>query len=323
MRVGMTYDLRETYLAEGYTPEETAEFDGPDTIEGIESALRRLGFETERIGHVRALVNALASGRRWDLVFNIAEGLHGAAREAQVPCLLDAYRIPYVFSDPWVLSLCLRKAATKQAVRIAGIPTADWAVVSGERDFDDIALRFPLFVKPEGEGTGKGISPASVALTPAALKEEALRLLARHGQPVLVEALLPGREFTVGIVGTGPRARVLGVMEVLYRDGVEAVYSYETKGRYEERVDYHLATGPEADECADYALEAWRILGCRDGGRLDFRQDAAGTPCFLEANPLAGLNPAHSDLPILCRLLGIPYDQLLGWIMESAVERLA
>ncbi|MBX6321056.1 MAG: D-alanine--D-alanine ligase, partial [Rhodospirillaceae bacterium] len=123
MRIGLTYDLREAYLAAGYGEEETAELDSIETVEAVEGVLRRRGFETDRIGSVRDLAARLVAGDRWDLVFNFAEGLHGIGREAQVPALLDAWRIPYTFSDPLVLSLTLHKGMTKRVVRDAGIPT--------------------------------------------------------------------------------------------------------------------------------------------------------------------------------------------------------
>ena len=104
MRIGLTYDLRADYLALGYCEEETAEFDRDETVQAIEASIRRLGHTTERIGNVFRLTEALARGDRWDLVFNIAEGMRGFGREAQVPALLDAYGIPYTFSDPLVMA---------------------------------------------------------------------------------------------------------------------------------------------------------------------------------------------------------------------------
>ena len=122
MKIGLTYDLRSEYLKMGYSELETAEFDRDDTIEAIESTLHELGYETERIGHAKQLAKALTTGKRWDLVFNIAEGLHGIGREAQVPALLDLYEIPYTFSDPLVMSLTLHKGLTKRVLRDAGVP---------------------------------------------------------------------------------------------------------------------------------------------------------------------------------------------------------
>lgn len=325
MRVGLTYDLRQDYLAAGYSPEETAEFDQPATIEGIESALQELGHETDRIGHVRQLVDRLAAGDRWDLVFNICEGLYGRAREAQVPALLDAYDIPYTFSDPLVLALSLDKGLTKTVVSAAGVATPEFAVVRTPADIDQINLPFPLFAKPIAEGTGKGVTPASKICDRDALHAVCTDLLIRFRQPVLVERFLSGREFTVGLLGTGHEARTIGTMEIMLLKHAEAeVYSYVNKENSEELVEYRVIS-PEQDpvvrDAESLALLAWRSLGCRDGGRIDIRCDEQGKPHFLEVNPLAGLHPAHSDLPILCNFLKIPYVRLIEEIVHSASQR--
>src|ERR1700743_422681 len=124
MRIGVTYDLRSDYLAMGYGEEETAEFDSEVTIAALCSALAGLGPTPLRIGGVKTLVERLAKGERYDAVFNFCEGLRGVAREAQVPALLDAYDIPYVFSDALTMALTLDKAMTKRVVRDCGVPTA-------------------------------------------------------------------------------------------------------------------------------------------------------------------------------------------------------
>jgi D-alanine-D-alanine ligase len=323
MKIGITYDLRHEYLAAGYSEEETVEFDRLETIEAIETTLHHLGYTTERIGHVRHLAARLADGARWDLVFNIAEGLSGFGREAQVPALLDAFGIPYTFSDPLVLSLALHKGMTKHVVRDLGVPTPDFAVVQTESDIDLVRLPLPLFAKPVAEGTSKGISTTSKIRTHEELRTVCCDLLRLYRQPVLVETFLPGREFTVGMIGTGHQARALGVMEVVLLDDAEpGVYSYTNKALYETRVQYRLVHGALATRATDVALHAWRGLGCRDGGRVDLRCDADETPSFLEVNPLPGLHPEHSDLPILCRLLGISHAELLAMIIESARQRL-
>lgn len=321
MKIGLTYDLRDEYLAQGYGEEETAELDKPDTIDGIENALKTLGFQTDRIGHVKSLMTRVLKGDRWDLVFNIAEGIQGVTRESQVPAILEIYGIPYTFSDSLVLALSLNKTLTKRVLQTAGVNTPAFAEVRKPSDLDSIRLPYPLFAKPVAEGTGKGITSASRIVDAAQLRKVCLRLLRIYRQPVLVEAYLPGDEYTVGILGTGKDAKVAGVMAVEYRGNTEAIYSYKTKKNYEDLVDYKLAKPAAAKACGALALKAWNALGCADAGRVDIRYDAKGKPSFIEVNPLAGLNPVHSDLPILCRLNGISFQQLIGAIMKSALKR--
>ncbi len=325
MRIGLTYDLRSEYLAAGFGEEETAEFDRDDTVEAIEKALRNSGHATDRIGSVRSLFGRLTAGDRWDLVFNIAEGLTGIGREAQVPSALDVYGIPYTFSDPLVMALTLHKAMTKRVVRDAGIPTPDFAVVRAGETAGTLPFPAPYFVKPVAEGTGKGITPQSIVRRPEDLAAACASLIAAFHQPVLVERYLPGREFTVGIVGTGGQAGVLGTIEVHLLAAAEPeVYSYVNKERCEELVEYRLGR-PDDDlpvqEAEDVALRAWRVLECRDAGRIDLRCDENGRPHFMEVNPLAGLHPFHSDLPIICSHIGMPYEDLIRDIVASAARR--
>jgi D-alanine-D-alanine ligase len=139
---------------------------------------------------------------------------------------------------------------------------------------------------------------------------------------VLVETFLPGREFTVGLIGTGADAECVGVMEVHLLPKAEAeVYSFANKEQWRDCVRYTLADGPIADEAAALALAAWRGLGCRDGGRIDVRADGSGRPGFLEVNVLPGLNPETGDLPILARLGGMEFPELMRRIVESACRR--
>jgi D-alanine-D-alanine ligase len=322
MIVGLTYDLRADYLAAGYGEEETAEFDRPDTIEAIERALNQLGYRTERIGNVRKLVNELAAGHRWDLVFNIAEGLRGVGRESQVPALLDACEIPYTFSDPVVTGLALHKGLTKHVLRDQGIPTAEFAVVESKADVARVNLPFPLFVKPVAEGTAKGITARSKVKSANELREQCEHLLQRYAQPVLVEAFLSGREVTVGITGTGDEAVAVGTLEITLLAHAEAdAYTYVNKEKCEELCRYTLADEALSAQAEELALRTWRGLGCRDGGRVDLRADANGKLRVLEVNPLPGMHPEHSDLPILCTAVGVPYVELIRRIVDSARRR--
>lgn len=323
MIVGMTYDLRQEYLDAGFSEEQTAEFDRPSTIDAIEQALRRMGHQTQRIGHVRSLVQRLAAGDRWDMVFNLCEGMFGSGREAQVPALLDAYQIPYTFSGPLILALTLDKAMTKRVVRTMGVPTPDFAVVADPADIAAVDLPLPLFAKPLAEGTGLGIDPSSKIDTRADLAAVCRRLLEKFKQPVLVETFLPGREFTVGIIGSGAAAEAIGTMEVIMKPGAQAnAYSYVNKENSEELMTYAIPAAGLDASCRELALKAWRGLGCLDAGRVDLKMDGRGAVHFLEVNPLAGLHPEHSDLPIICGLVGIPFQTLMERIMASAVSRI-
>jgi D-alanine-D-alanine ligase len=327
MRIGFTYDLRSDYLKMGYSEEETGEFDSDETISIIEETIRGLGHEVIRIGNVFSLTARLATGERWDLVFNITEGLKGRNREAQVPALLEAYDLPYTFSDPLTLALSLDKAMTKSMIRDAGLPTPAFCVVpslaSVENHAADETIGYPLFIKPLAEGTGKGVSTESIVHNRGELIAQCKRLLSHFGQPALVEALLPGREFTVGVIGTGEGARAVGVLEVeLLANADPLVYSFLNKEFCEERVRYTLVRDPVIiEEASAIALQSYRVLGCRDAGRIDLKADGTGRLHFLEANPLAGLHPTHSDLPILCSQAGIPYEDLISGIIQSALER--
>jgi D-alanine-D-alanine ligase len=331
MLIGLTYDLRAEYLAAGYSEVDTAEFDGMATIDAIDAALTECGHQTDRIGNGRQLVERLAASDRWDLVFNIAEGLHGAAREAQVPAILDLYEIPYTFSDPLVMALCLHKGLTKTAVARSGVPTTPFTLVETIEDIEAVDLPFPLFAKPVAEGTGKGIDAESKIEDRDSLRRVCRRLLANGSQscspqPVIVETFLPGREFTVGILGTGGESRVIGTMEINLLPAAEAeVYSYNNKASWEVFCVYAPRTAaedPEVAEAERVALAAHRSLGCRDASRVDIRSDGRRRPHFMEINPVAGLHPKDSDLPMICSFFGISYRDLIRQIVEAACERL-
>jgi D-alanine-D-alanine ligase len=316
MNVGLVYDLRSERLAAGLCEAEAAEFGAEETIDALRLGLQALGFQVEAVGSAKSLAAALAKGRRWDLVFNTAEGLFGSGRKALVPALLDAWRIPYTFSDPLVMALCQDKAACKRVVRDLGLSTPDFALVRSEKDVADVRLPYPVFAKPVAEDTAKGACAAARAADRKELAVNCRVLLRRFKQPVLVEEYLPGREFCVGIVGTGELARPLGVMEVAVSGAADP-----GAAGFADTVEYLPADGPAAQEAARLALDVWRGLGCRDGGRVDIRLDAQDHASFLEVNPLAGLNPKVSDLPILCSMNGVSHQDLLRMIVQSALER--
>lgn len=319
MKVGLTYDLRSWYLDRGYSMEDTAEFDKQETVDAISGALQSMGHETEPIGNCFQLIENLSAGKRWDLVFNIAEGLYGDGRESVVPAILDQYKIPYVFSGPVIMGISLNKHLTRLIVSAAGVPVSPGMMISSIKDVEKCTLNYPLFIKPVSEGTGKGITEKSLVHNEAELREMVEYLLERFRQPALIEEYLPGREFTIGVVGEGENAVAIGGMEIECKDNMP--YSVEFKENYQIFCKYIPLDEGYADECKNVALNAWKALGGVDAGRVDVKSDRNGRICFIEVNPLAGLHPVHSDLPILSRMSGISYQTLMEMIMKSVIKR--
>jgi D-alanine-D-alanine ligase len=320
MKVGLTYDLRSWYIDRGYSMDETAEFDKQETVDALENSLKLMGHETDPIGNTFQLIEALAAGKKWDIVFNIAEGLYGDGRESVVPAILDQYKIPYVFSGPVIMGLSLNKHLAKLVVAASGVPVSPGCLITELKDLDNCKLNFPLFVKPVSEGTGKGITDKSLVNSSVELFKIAEWILTEFHQPALVEEYLPGREFTVGVVGYGDEAFAIGGMEVMTINNLP--YSVEVKENYQNYCTYKPLDPDITDECKSVALRAWKALDAVDAGRIDLKADRNGKICFIEANPLAGLNPVHSDLPMLSRMYGIEYQTLMEMIMKSAIKRI-
>jgi len=323
LAIGLCYDLKEDYLEAGFAPEDVLEFDGEDTVAGIEQALTSLGYAVQRIGRGLELARRLVGGERWDLVFNMCEGVWGRSREAQVPAVCELFDQPYTFADPLTCAATLDKAMAKRLVRDHDLPTAPFAVVAKPADAATVELQPPLFLKPIAEGSSKGVSAHSLVRSPDELDAACRAMLEKYRQPVLVEAFLPGREVTVGIVGHGQTARVVGVMEVSFTDRAEvAAYTALNKEEYIDRIAYRLLVDdPLAAPARSLALAVFAALGCRDAARVDLRCDGEGRLHFLEVNPLPGINHVRSDLPIMARLGGMPYEELIGEIVSSALTR--
>ncbi|MCP4140289.1 MAG: ATP-grasp domain-containing protein [Chloroflexi bacterium] len=322
MKIGFTYDLRSKHQPDENSPADYyGEYESDETVAGITEALITLGHEVIQIGNISALVNFLGEGNRVDLVFNMAEGRYGRTRESQVPSLLEAYQIPYTFSDSLTLAICLDKGRTKEILERAQIPTPAYQILKPETNIQTM-IAFPLFVKPLYEGTSKGINENSVIYAKDKLIERTKWLWSEYKQPVLLEKYLPGREFTVGILGTGKDARVLGMMEVLLNEGGK-IYGFQEKENYTRLVSYKFDIGEALyEKLAKMALASWRTLECRDGGRVDIRLDEKGNPHVLELNTLPGLHLRDSDLTIIAHSLGMSFIELVDEILHHAMKRM-
>jgi D-alanine-D-alanine ligase len=331
--IGIAYDLKadmeraaQRAVGEGELPDDAfEEYDSEATVAAIEEALGANGYRTRRLGSGRSFL-ARAMHDAGDLVFNIAEGYGTRSREAHVPSALEMLGIPYTHSDPLTLALTLDKAMAKRVVASAGVPTPRFAVVESLEGIDDLPLRYPLIAKPLFEGSSMGVRKHSRVTDPDSLRELVVQLLADYHEPVLVEEFAGGPEFTVGVLGTGAGAQVIGAMEIVPKrcDVGEFVYSLEVKRNYLEEVEYAAPPDRPAElvrAVEEVGLAAYRALACRDVGRVDVRLDADGEPKFLEVNPLPGLNPVTGDLVILARANGLHYADLIGRIVEGARER--
>jgi D-alanine-D-alanine ligase len=326
MRIGITCNIRTTTNTDPSLPHDfDAEFDSETTIQAMESAIASGGHTPVRIGDLQALTRFLVEGQSVDLVFNVAEGVRGRARESQVPSVLDAYGIPYTMSDPLTLAISLDKALTKRLWCEHNLPTpASWVITPQTREvLDTVPDDFPLFVKPAYEGSSKGINQESRVTDRASLQMRVNWLLDKYQQPVLIEPFLPGREYTVGLLGNGSETCVLGIAEIT-AVRLFPVNGFDQKEHMKDRPDVFVAlptTDPLYATIEKLALAAFKILGCYDVARLDVRLDADGNPQLLEINPIAGLNPTHSALPAIARFAGMRYDELIQNILDHAVRR--
>jgi D-alanine-D-alanine ligase len=327
MKIGLTYDLR-THIPPGLPEDYQAEFDSEQTVVELSQVIAGLGHSVHPIGNLFDLVRFLLDGQKVDLVFNIAEGSGGRSREAQVPALLEAYQIPYTFSDPLTLALTLDKAVTKLIWQRYNLPTLRFIMASSMEALnqaqDDLPA-FPLFVKPLHEGSSKGISRESVVEDWAALEDRVALILSAYRQPALIEAFLPGREFTVAVLGEGDQARVMGIAEIMEIQ-IARVSGYIEKEHWDTLYPDTFQPVPPGtlyDLLSAIAMEAYRSVGCRDAGRIDLRMDAGGSPYLLEINPLPGLNRKHSALPHIAQQAGMSYEQLIGNILALACARSA
>lgn len=326
MRIGIAFDLKSDQTARAGGPDDLLEeYDSEETVAAIAAALRERGHDAVLLGGGRTFVERVLANAP-DLVFTISEGSGTRSREAHVPAVCEMLRIPCTHSDPLTLAVTLDKAAAKKLVAADGVATPRFAVVEDEAAARALTFELPAIVKPNQEGSSMGVRLTSRVRTTEELRREALRVVLDYGEPALVEEYVSGTEMTIGILGTGRDARVIAAMEIAPRVArpEEFVYSLEVKRDWERQVEYHVpprvpaATLRAAEACA---LAAYRSLGCRDVGRVDVRLDARGTPKFLEANPLPGMNPRTGDLCILSQRSGLAYVDLVDGIVTSARAR--
>ncbi len=341
-RVALLYNLKHNATREPDAPPDAlAEYDSVETVQALEDALRAGGHQVIPLEGDKTLLDTIRQADP-DIAFNICEGHRGDARESQVPALLEMLSIPYTGSKVLAHAISLDKAVTKRVWRDCGLPTAPFQVFQHGDESLDEQLTFPLFVKPMREGTGMGINGHSAVHDDAKLREQVRWVIRTYRQPALVEGYLPGREFTVGLIGNvlapGERPynrlyneRGFHLFPVLEIDSTvsagRGLYNAEAKSYYPGEGGAPLYLCP-ADipvnleaELKRLAVAAFEAIGALDLVRVDFRLGADGQPYLMEINTLPGLNPTASDLCIMARAEGIHYTDLINEILNLAIDR--
>jgi D-alanine-D-alanine ligase len=347
MRVAVLANLKKNAPTwEGMLDDQWDDLDSEKTINSLIGALECRGHTATFLEGDPSLLENLRSLKP-DICFNICEGHFGDARESHVPALLEMMRIPYTGSRVMSLALALDKPMTKRILAYHELPTPAFQVFESAEDEVDPALTYPLFVKPSREGTGMGVMLDSIVHDEAHLRAKLCQIIERYCQPALVERFIDGREVTVGVVGNcapsthqGRRREGAGrsVDETLHvfpaMEVDMARYPVEEGGIYSNRLkvaladDFHITCPAplRADQVAQLqwlTAETFRVIGCHDVARVDFRLDATANdrPYILEINPLPGLNPGYSDLCLEAEAEGWAYEQLINRILDEAAGR--
>lgn len=309
-----------------------AEWDTWETINAVKSALEVYHNVTLIEADLFAFEKLRDSNV--DIVFNIAEGFLEVSREAQIPAILDMLNIPYSGSDPLTLSICLDKARTKEILSYNKIATPKFIITNSLDELNYINLKFPMMVKPNAEGSSKGIFTSSFVRDEEELKKEVSRIYNEYNQSVLVEEFLPGREFTVALIGNGSDVEVLPIVEINYKEFPEdfiPIYSYEAKwilDTKENPLDIYSCPAKISksleEKIKSICLKTYKVLNCRDWSRIDVRLDSKGEPNIIEVNPLPGILPDPNDnscFPKAARTAGYTYEQMLNKVLYHAAKR--
>ncbi len=329
MDIALTYNLKEK--DESKPPDYFSEFDSQETIDAITSALRKKGHNVLPVEAGNPDIVSYFRKNRVDMVFNIAEGRAGKYRESQIPAILDYLKIPYTGSNTFALALALNKSATKKILKAEGIPTPRSQLFSRGSEKIDGTLKFPLIVKPNFEGSAKGILSSNVVRDTEELYSRVRDLMKIYNQAILAEEFINGKELTVGVLENGSTI-ILPILEIDFSDcsgSGEYFYSWKMKefqGNKEMGLVPHFYCPARLDKnterlVKETALKTHRAVGCFDISRTDIRLNEEGVPYVLEINPLPGLNPKDSNFPIMAYAAGMQYDDLIETILLGAFKR--
>ena len=328
-------------LPPGVPADAFADYDHIETINDLRAAIETDGHKTTFLPADATLLRTLPKYKP-HIVFNMAEGLGGDAREAHVPAILEMLRIPYTASRVQTNAISLDKTLTKRIWRDRRLPVAPFQefIVGDESLRPD--LNFPLFVKPAREGTGMGVDAKAVVSDEPELRDRVRWVIDRYSQPALVETFLPGREFTVGVLGRKDASVYSRHPEWYEKDGFHRfpileldssrsitpnIYSQEAKSLSvgeQGAPDYICPANVDPDldrKLQHLARRAHSLLGALDVSRTDIRLDTEGNPRLMEINTLPGLTKGYSDLCIQAAAENIAYDDLILEILYLGASR--
>lgn len=358
MRIAVLANLKANAPTwEGMSPDQWDDLDSLKTIEAIVAALESRGHQAEffeaQIAPPFNLVEKLTAFQP-NMCFNIAESHFGDGREAQIPAVLEMLQFPYTGSKVLALALALDKPMTKRVLWYHGLPTPEFQVFDDTEELldEDLLdesgeLRFPMFVKPSREGTSMGISAESIVTTVEQLYSQVSKQLKLYKQPIMAEHYIKGREMTLGMLGnikppvarrisdhTAPNLLPSGLTFFPVLEVDTGAYDPSEAGLYTNKMkvemadDFRYLCPAPIDQAFEHELRllaaaVFRVTGCRDVARVDFRLDEANgnKPYILEVNPLPGLNPGYSDLCIQAKAAGWAYEDLVNTVLDLAVKR--
>ncbi len=309
------------------------DFDDPETTKLQIKYLRKLGLQVFPIeANDTAYLKLYKLRDKVDLVFNVAEGLHGEDRESHIPAMLEMLEIPYTGSSPLSQALMLNKAKTKEILLQNRISTLPFQLLDPKKLKLNSNLKYPLMVKPVSEGSSAGISDKSVVNNFEELKKQVNYINRTFKEKSLVEPFIDGREFSVAMLGNPPN--FLPIVEsdhsvlpkkFLPIDSLQVKWFFEINSnagnlKCPAKIDERLER-----EIKKMCLALWKVLNIRDWCRVDIRCDKNGIPYILEVNSPPGITPPEHDpasyFPFMAKTAGIKYEDLLKMIIDSAIKR--
>lgn len=329
MNIALAYNLKKEDSAKPF--DYFSEYDSAGTIDAISRALKNRGHNVEAIDAACPQIYSYFKKSSPDIVFNIAEGSRGRLRESRLPAMLEYLKIPYTGSGFFTLALAMDKALAKKVLKAENIPTPRFQLFTKGNEDLDPDLKFPLIVKPNCEGSSKGINISNVVGSQEALNELVQDLINIYGQPALAEEFIEGKELTVGILDN-IKTTILPILEIDFsscKDSGEYFYTWRMK-EYQGNSElgltptFHCPARLTRDTEAlvkEVALRAHYSLGCSDISRIDIRLSRDNTPYVLEVNPLPGLDPRESNFPMMAYAAGMTYEDLIAAILNSAFKR--